>query len=70
MLMDVHEKGVGLPPAHFADGVGINAIEMHGHRSASSEGMAAHISFSVAKLVEANFTGSLLESGVDVLSSD
>ena len=68
--MDVHEKCVRFPPSHFADSVGVNAIEMHGHCSASPKRVAAHIGVSVAKLVEANRTSSVLESGVDVLRCD
>ena len=69
LFMYVHEKSVGFPPTHFLDGVGVNAIEVHGHGTASAEGVATDVAFGVAKVVEANLASRLFEGGVDVLGS-
>jgi hypothetical protein len=53
----------------FLDGVGVNAIEVHGHGTASAEGVATDVAFGVAKVVEANLASRLFEGGVDVLGS-
>ena len=36
LLMNIHEKGGGLPAALFLDGEGRNTIEAHGHGTPSS----------------------------------
>ena len=68
--MYVHEECVGFPAAHFLDCVWVDAIEVHCHGTASSEGVAAHIALIVAECVEADGTGSVFEGSVDVLGSD
>ena len=70
LLMDVHEEGVRLPAPHFANCLGANAIEVHGHCSTGSEGVAADIILGVAKIVQPNVSSCLLEVGVDVVSCD
>jgi hypothetical protein len=68
--MDIHEESVGLPSAHFLDGDGVTAIEVHGHRTSSTEGVAADIRFGISKGVEASFVGGCFESSIDVVSGD
>ena len=69
LLMDVHGERVGLPPSHFLNGEGVNAVEVHGHGSPGSKGVAADIVRCVAELVEANVSGGSFESVVDLVRS-
>ena len=48
LFVDVHQKGVGFPSAHFTNGNCVYSVEMHGHGSAGSEGVTANIIFGVA----------------------
>ena len=52
------------------DGVWVDAIEMHCHGSACTEGVTADIAFGIAECVEADGARSLLEGGADVLGRD
>ena len=36
LFMYVHEKGVRAPAAHLFDGVGVDAVQVHGHCAAST----------------------------------
>ena len=38
--MNVHEEGVGRPPALLSDFVTIDIVQMHSHRPTRSEGVA------------------------------
>ena len=51
LLVDVHEEGVGAPAAHLSDLDVAAVVQMHGHGSASSERVAADVTFVIAKLV-------------------
>ena len=68
--MDVHEEGRGLPSAKLLDGVGVYAIQVHGHGAAGSQGVAADIVGGVTKVVEADGASSIFQGLVDVLGSN
>lgn len=67
LLMYVHEEGFGFPAALFLDGFSGDPIEMHGHGSSRSEGVAADIATVIAEVKQSNFFGSRLEGFVDLL---
>ena len=48
LFMNVHEESARFPAAHFLNGVGVDAVEVHCHSSASSEGVAADVAFAVS----------------------
>ena len=66
LFMYVHEKGVRAPAAHLFDGVGVDAVQVHGHGAASTKGVAADVLGGVAELIEAKVLGDLFDGGVDV----
>jgi len=70
LLMDVHEESVRFPASHFADGEGVDAIEMHCHGPTSTKGVAADIRRHIAEVVETHRLCRFLDSGVDVGSGD
>ena len=69
--MNVHLEGVSFPAAQFLDGEVRAAIDVQGHCTPSSEGVAADVGFFVVKEAEqSSIVGSLFNSGVDVVGRD
>ena len=64
--MDAHEEGIGLPAAQFLDRHGCDAIDVHGHGSSSSEGVATDVARSVAQSAEAKVISRSFDGSVDV----
>ena len=68
--MDVLQEGGGFPAAKFLDGLGICTVQVEGHGSTGSEGVAADVRGFIAPSVEANVTSGLFQQTVDVVGCD
>ena len=70
--MDVRHEGVAAPPPLDLDGEGVDAIEMHRHRSARSQGVAADFLLFVADIAveKSNARRCCLDRLVDLLAAD
>ena len=70
LFMNVGQEGLGLPAAQLLDGMGITAVEMESHSTASSQGVAADVGRLIAHGIETNGVGGGFEGLVDVVCSN
>ena len=70
LFVYVHQKGVAGPAAKLLDGVPVDAVQLHGHGTASAEQVTADGVFGKATGFEAEGGDNVLHEGIDVARVD